>query len=176
MSSHEEWIVAFSRHQMGSSKWGLKGLTGSHQPIRTSCFQSGLESQSVRHNNHFSLMKATKLNHHLSRMFTLDWCVLFLPISFKGVQFQPPTVCFLWLRGSNFRPLEDSGIYFCLLKLTFLTDSTMVTHHEKPPFGEYVCLFRNPLFSKSTYRENSVRDLFDKPQWRSLNLTPEKVT
>ena len=124
-------------------------------------FKVDLNHSQFAHNNPLSLMKATKLNHHLSRMFTLDWCVLFLPISIssKGVQFQPPTVCFLWLRGSNFRPLEDSGIYFCLLKLTFLTDSTMVTHHEKPPFGEYVCVFRNPLFSKSTYRVSSVRDL-----------------
>ena len=167
--------------EYGLSKWGLKGLIGWFAPtnlIRTSCFQSGLESQSVRHNDHLSLMKATKLNRHLSRMFTLDWCVLFLPSLYppRVSNFSPQRSVFLWLRGSNFRPLEDSGIYFCLLKLTFLTDSTMVTHHEKPPFGEYVCIFRN-LFSANLRTGFLPSVTFqDKPKWRSLNLTPEMVT
>ena len=36
----------------------------------------------------------------------------------KGVKFQP--LGFWWLRGSNFRPLEDSGIYIYIFVFTYI--------------------------------------------------------
>ena len=42
-----------------------------------------------------------------------------IPGPSKGVKFQPP-VCFWWLRGSNFRPLEDSGIYIIYIYILYL--------------------------------------------------------
>ena len=50
--------------------------------------------------------------------------VLYIPKPSKGVKFQPQ-VCFWWLRGSNFTPLEDSGINKPLLfKINSLTRKT----------------------------------------------------
>ena len=109
-------------------------------------------------------------------MLTLDLlkrCFVFTYILRLGVAFQPPNSLFLVVKGLKFQTRkEDSGTYFCLLKVTFLTDSTMVNHHEKTSFGKYVFVFATTL-SKSNYWV-LPSDVFDKPN--GGHLTPEMVT
>ena len=52
---------------------------------------------------------------------------------------------------------------FCLFKVIFFTDSTMVNHHEKPTFGDYVCIFFKPPFPVANLSNQQAPGSF----WRS---------
>ncbi len=49
----------------------------------------------------------------------------YIPRPSKDVKFQPQTVCFWWLRGSNFKPLEDSGIQMMWMSIIITNNEAM---------------------------------------------------